>query len=328
MEGDNFVLPGTDRVPSLFAASCMFFAAVAGKPVMELADSLLLQALPGLESGMPGSLFYSVRSIAYFVLFLLLPFTVYAKRKPGISEYIRVRPLSGKNTLLVSLMAAVGFMLSLYAGGLWCAGIEALGGRLTPSNSYAINGAGSALAQLLAVVIMPAVCEELLFRGSMLSAWEERGSFRAVLIVAVLFTMLHASLKGLPAQLISGIALGCAVVYTDSLFAGMLYHIIHNSLTLIMSRIASGGESSQTYFEAAGGTRGIILYALYAVLFALCLVYLIKRLRANNPAHAHGRRAIKGRDGSVHENVVIGCGVIVALALCVRDLLAIMGVTG
>ena len=89
---------------------------------------------------------------------------------------------------------------------------------------------------MLLSAVLPAVCEETLFRGALLSAWEEKGSAKAMLIVSVLFMLLHGSVTGIPSELAAGLILCFLAISTGSVFAGIIFHTVYNSAILSRRR--------------------------------------------------------------------------------------------
>ncbi|MEO6810787.1 MAG: ABC transporter permease subunit/CPBP intramembrane protease [Isosphaeraceae bacterium] len=131
---------------------------------------------------------------------------------------------------------------------------------------------------LLVIAVVPAVCEEVAFRGFILSGLQ--GSYRtgtAIVLSALLFGFLHVLLS-LFQQLFNatllGIVLGYLAVRSRSLLPGVLFHLIHNGLALVMSRVVEGGLGSrvvvnlyrdpeqglyQWYWVVVGGVASAVL---------------------------------------------------------------------
>ncbi len=84
------------------------------------------------------------------------------------------------------------------------------------------------------IAVLPAVCEEFLFRGYIFSAFKSRYRVvNALIISSVLFGLYHMSLIRFFATFILGF-INCYAVYkTGSLFAGIMMHFINNSLGVI-----------------------------------------------------------------------------------------------
>ncbi|MEZ6087194.1 MAG: ABC transporter permease subunit/CPBP intramembrane protease [Pirellulaceae bacterium] len=96
--------------------------------------------------------------------------------------------------------------------------------------------------KLLALSIVPAVCEEFFFRGYLLNAFLHRNKPAiAILFVAALFGLFHVVVRDalmferfLPSTLM-GVALGWICYRTGSLLPGVLMHAMHNGLLVTLS---------------------------------------------------------------------------------------------
>jgi len=91
------------------------------------------------------------------------------------------------------------------------------------------------LEVIVAFVLVPAVCEELFFRGVVLSEYRTFGSFTAVVFSAVCFSMAHFSFEALPIYFFNGIILGVSAIVCRSVFAPIIIHIGSNLLSVYTS---------------------------------------------------------------------------------------------
>lgn len=105
--------------------------------------------------------------------------------------------------------------------------------------------------QLLAVIaIAPAVCEELAFRGFMLSGLRHLGhKWQAILISSFFFGVAHGVLQQSIVACLVGLAIGYLAVQTGSLLPGMIYHICHNSLFLLFGELVDRPDFEQTRWQ-------------------------------------------------------------------------------
>jgi ABC-2 type transport system permease protein/sodium transport system permease protein len=90
---------------------------------------------------------------------------------------------------------------------------------------------------LLALAIVPGVCEELTFRGFVLSGL--RSGMRpagAIFVSALLFAFFHFLLVRLGISFALGVLLGYVCWRTGSIGPGMVIHAMHNSTMLLLSR--------------------------------------------------------------------------------------------
>ena len=89
----------------------------------------------------------------------------------------------------------------------------------------------------VAVGVTPAICEELLFRGLILSGLRRLGKWPAILLSAFLFALAHSSIYRLLPTLLMGVLLGYIVWRTGSILCSMIVHGLNNGLmaTLVHS---------------------------------------------------------------------------------------------
>lgn len=92
----------------------------------------------------------------------------------------------------------------------------------------------SLLLNIVATAILPALIEEMIFRGYILGAFREHGDGLAVVLSAVLFGLFHGNVLQVPFAFILGLALGFLVVLTDSIWPAVLLHFVNNLLSVVL----------------------------------------------------------------------------------------------
>ncbi|WP_425614536.1 ABC transporter permease subunit/CPBP intramembrane protease [Anatilimnocola sp. NA78] len=91
---------------------------------------------------------------------------------------------------------------------------------------------------ILLVAVVPAICEELAFRGFILSGLRRLGhKWTAIAICSVLFGVAHGLLQQSLAATVVGMIIGYIAVKTNSLLPAIGYHFVHNSLGVLNSRV-------------------------------------------------------------------------------------------
>jgi sodium transport system permease protein len=86
---------------------------------------------------------------------------------------------------------------------------------------------------LLLMAVVPAICEELAFRGFILSGLRHTGHrWMAIAGSAAFFGITHSLLQQSLSAFVLGLVIGYLTLRTGSLFPGMLYHLTHNSLAM------------------------------------------------------------------------------------------------
>ena len=90
---------------------------------------------------------------------------------------------------------------------------------------------------ILAFAVTPALCEEIAFRGFLLSGFRQSGRvILAVLLSSFTFGIIHVIPQQVFNAMLLGIVLGAMCVRTGSLFPGIVYHFLHNSLGVLHDR--------------------------------------------------------------------------------------------
>lgn len=130
-----------------------------------------------------------------------------------------------------------GFCLPVFLGVANLANLAgALINRLTgsPATSEMLPSGGTELLmQFLALCVMPAIAEELLFRGAFQGLMRPCGSAAAIFAPALLFGVLHLDLaQGLTA-FVCGVFLGWLAERSGSILPGMLLHLVNNALAFL-----------------------------------------------------------------------------------------------
>ncbi|MBQ8451956.1 MAG: CPBP family intramembrane metalloprotease [Clostridia bacterium] len=165
-------------------------------------------------------------------LFALVALTVAGSRR------IKITKAAGMNKkvnlklillcLLISIVALVGF------GNLtnvFIAILEKLG-YSSSSSDIVINSFGSYFIYVLVICATPAICEELLFRGVILSGLKKIGPMFALLVSSAIFMLMHGSPDQTVHQFIIGLVVGYIFLKTGNLWLGVLVHFFNNFISI------------------------------------------------------------------------------------------------
>lgn len=190
---------------------------------------------------------------------------VFAIHKPG------VRNLIG-SVILVIGAASASLLLSNVLSYLFPENSESL------NESYLnmLDGVPF-VAALLLIALAPAVCEELLFRGYMFTAFRRKMSLsKAIVCVSVLFAISHMSLiKILPTALL-GAALAYAVYASNSIFTSSLMHFLNNGFSVLLLYY---GDKIPLLQDEQAGLPLVIGMGILAVVCIPVGVRLLQRTR-------------------------------------------------
>ncbi len=135
------------------------------------------------------------------------------------------------------------------------------------------------LMNLLVIALIPAVGEELLFRGllqRLLNEWT-RSVPVGVILTAVVFSAIHFQFFGFLPRFMLGLMLGILLEITQSLWAPVFAHFVNNA-TLVVLYFLHSREMVAVDPEKFGSTHHVYILILSFMLTAY-LFYRIKTLR-------------------------------------------------
>ncbi len=138
-----------------------------------------------------------------------------------------------KTTLLVMAGFAV-CMLSNVLTSEFLSSMENIGINLNPSyDSPALDSPLEAAVSLISVALVPAISEEMFFRGLILSKLKPFGDGFAIFASSLLFALMHGNFVQIPFTLFVGLTLGYVTVYSGSMLPAMLIHFSNNAYSVL-----------------------------------------------------------------------------------------------
>ncbi len=123
---------------------------------------------------------------------------------------------------------------------------------------------------LICLVFLPAILEEIVFRGVLLEEYKVYGDASAVILTSLFFAMIHFSLENFLYYFFAGIIFGLMTVTTDSCLPAIALHILNNFTALTIE------DSYITYIEQLGGT--MLFLFISASVFLILLFFLFSRI--------------------------------------------------
>lgn len=169
-------------------------------------------------------------------------------------------------SLGLASLGAVSFVgASVLITALWLSLLQNMGIAIAlPGSLENPQGAGEYLLALLCAAVVPAVSEELLFRGLLLHMLRRRmGNRAAAVLSAFLFALLHLSLPGMATLMVIGLFLSLLVIRTGNLWSTMLFHGLYNGVVIVVNALE------------AQPSLGTVL--LFSAVFAAVCWYLVRR---------------------------------------------------
>lgn len=137
-----------------------------------------------------------------------------------------------------------------------------------------MNSAIDFLLVFLMIALLPALGEELVFRGIIQQLFKKliANSFLAILFTSIIFSAIHMQFYGFFPRMMLGLLLGYLLEWSGSLWLPILLHFLNNGAAVVMAYFfpdlnidlvgTSPGEAWQVLVSAI--LCGILIYFIYA----------------------------------------------------------------
>jgi len=225
-----------------------------------------------------------VSNALFQLLAFLLPGLLFAYlAAPQPLKYLGLKRWKSPAQFSWIIIAGVGLVFFIGVLGTWIQQID-FGATVSAIDEqrkkvieiYMQSGnVGSLFRNLFLIALLPAICEEVFFRGVLQKfAYSFTGKWwLSIIMASVIFTLFHASISEFLPILLAGIVLGTVYYLTGNLWLSILLHFVHNGLQITMAYLS---DSSQTV-----ETEGFTTLLAYFVGAAMVLAYSLWQLYRN-----------------------------------------------
>lgn len=179
---------------------------------------------------------YGVNAVQQLFLFAAPALLILSARPARWMDFRRsMRPIPFDTVANSALLSVSGAVVASLIAYLWAAWLQSVTGYTATADPLPVpQDVTQWIAALLAVAIIPALCEETLFRGLIQGALRRRLGKAGILVAALIFAVLHFRWEALPALLAVGLVLG--LTYDRrGLWSSALLHALYNAVVLILS---------------------------------------------------------------------------------------------
>lgn len=252
---------------------------------------LLVMLICSSATGLPFSSadetpsFISTYPVLYGVLCGVIPqismivgFVFVSERKKV--NYAKANQISFKNFnwLVMLIVIAVGvvclFGFTPFVN--WFDHIVEGWGYSSATSSIDVSTVGKFVGAIFYIGLLPAICEELVFRGVITNGLKENGTKTAVIFSAVLFALMHQNLQQFVYQLFLGGVMAYILLKTGNILYTMLLHFFNNFVVLLDSHLsASTSADMSIYYSNAWNNIWPFLVVMLAVGAVIGLLFLL-----------------------------------------------------
>ena len=205
-------------------------------------------------------------SLFWSELFMIVPAVVIlARRRYSLSMVLRLRPVSGR-VLLLSVF--IGFTLSIIGDELerlthfilpLPKELESLFSSELLKNILTANSLPEWILLIATLMVFAGLFEEMLFRGMLQNALEDRMDItRAVISTAIIFSLIHFNPYWVVPIAILGVFLGVLAWKSQSIFPSAIVHAVNNGMALLAANLP---EERTQIFVWNGHVHPLILLA-------------------------------------------------------------------
>lgn len=233
----------------------------------------ILSQLSMVQLSVAGEILFAVPVILYLVIRRIRPDTWIPFRKIGISTLL-MSVLTG--ILLLPLVTFINAFSMLFATNYVSESSEQL-----VSNPFWVN--------LLIIAVIPAVMEELIYRGIFYHAYREKGVILGAVASAIVFGVMHRNLNQFFYAAVLGVVFCILVEITGSIYASMAAHFAINGWNVLLLAIqkplanmtgetAAQAELTEEMLIATIGVMGVIA-VFSTALAAGVMIWMTKRCK-------------------------------------------------
>ena len=135
-----------------------------------------------------------------------------------------------------------------------------------------INSFSRYIISLIVIALLPAIFEETFFRGCMQNLFTRwfKGPWAAIILTAIIFSLIHLSFYGFLVRVALGVVLGFIFYYSGSLWLSILFHFLFNGIQVTALYVMTiNGVKNKNIEESFPLWAGAIALLLLLYLFKL-----------------------------------------------------------
>ncbi len=220
------------------------------------------------------------------VLGFFIPVVIYLLiTKENVRDTLKLNKLPLKDIILIILLAIACQPLVM--------GLSGISSVISPNSfsSVIMNPASetSMLLTIFFVGVVPAIFEELVYRGIILSGYDNVSIKTAAIFSGLYFAYMHLDIQRLLYTLALGILFGYLVRITKSIYSSMLCHFLVNSIQMVflkvmMSKNEHVDSASQSIKDLPGSQQitTIITLIIMIAVGILLIKLIMNKLKKNH----------------------------------------------
>lgn len=193
---------------------------------------------------------------------------------------------------------------------------------------------------ILAVGVVPAICEESVYRGVLYNEYRKVNPKLAIVFSALLFGLLHQNLNQFAYAFVLGLIFALVIEATDSILATMIIHFVINSTSIVLNyalprlynlleRLYGSDvfDADALYETAMESTDKVtMIQSAYSLiipaLIGLVLAFFVFRVIAKNEnRYDHVKDVFRRKEDTKGIQSLISIPLLIGIAICIYNII-------
>lgn len=134
-----------------------------------------------------------------------------------------------------------------------------------------VNTPLSLALNLFTMAVLPALLEEMIYRGYILRTLSSYGSWFAIIVSSALFSLMHGNLRQIPFAFFVGLVLGYLYTATDNIWIPIAVHFTNNAVSVLMEYGSFYLTEERANWFYAAFIYGLVFVGIIALIVLLVL---------------------------------------------------------
>ncbi len=276
----------------------MLLSLILAIPIFGLDSMMSIPAMDELNNPQSINLLKYLQVMQSIGLFIVPPFILGALFLGSSKEYLHLNTTAGSSSfLLVILLVVFASPVINFMGEIngqmhfpdWLSGIE---NWMRDSEDKAdqlteiflnVNTTGGLLFNIFMIAFLPAIGEELLFRGVIQRIFTNmtKSYHWGIWISAILFSALHMQFYGFIPRMLLGVLFGYLLVWSGTIWLPIAAHFVNNGAAVIAWYLIHKDLLSEKV-ETVGTTADSYFWVAISIVLVTLFMWLIKRENQKN----------------------------------------------
>ncbi len=254
-----------------------------------------------------------VSPIAFVLTFVII-------NKFSRTNYIVALGIKSKFSIKYLLVTIFLSLVCVFGMSNFVSLFDAVLAKIGFNGSYALpipmDNFGYLVLNLIVLAVLPAICEELVFRGIIFNGLKQYGNMKAVFLSATLFMLVHSSVEQTVYPFFVGIVLALLMLRTNNIIYPILLHFFNNAIVVVINYIS---VHSGTVSEFTLSTFNI-LFAIALAVLAVLYIMIVFKIILKNKNKSYSQENLNQNESS--PNTFLYVGIIGAIIIWIFDLIS------